>query len=165
MGPNALKLLTALVDRSDVDDPKSRAVNIFYDNAQNIYARGTPTWSDIGLDMRGRSTVMKESFRSTKPITEFALNVLYRLQPPESDPDHKELIERGLIERTTRDGAAWWVVRFNQVDGPVPIFKKYHNIDQQIDAIGDQIVSWIREEAVKPGDICILYNGENIKAV
>ncbi len=36
--------------------------------------------------------------RSTRPITEFALNVLYRLQPPESNADHKELVTRGLIE-------------------------------------------------------------------
>ncbi len=40
----------------------SRSVNIFYDNAQNIYGRGTPTWSELGLGMRGRATVMKESF-------------------------------------------------------------------------------------------------------
>ena len=62
LGPNTLKLLTALVEHGDPDDPKSRSVNIFYDNAQNIYGRSTPKWSEMGLDMRGRSTVMKESF-------------------------------------------------------------------------------------------------------
>ena len=71
MGPNTLKLLSAIVRQRHEDDENSRAVNIFYDNAQNIYGRGTPKWSELGLDMRGRSTVMKESFRSTKPITEF----------------------------------------------------------------------------------------------
>jgi hypothetical protein len=163
MGPNMLQLLSALVEPVDPANAKGRAVNIFYDNAQNIYGRGTPRWSDIGLDMRGRSTVMKESFRSTRPITEFALNVLYRLQPPDADPDHKELVERGLVEQTSRAGAPWWKVCFNQVDGPAPNFCKFASLDDQIEALGKQVVRWVREEGVKPGDICILYNGSNIR--
>jgi len=162
MGPNTLKLLSALVEQADGDDPNSRSVNIFYDNAQNLYGRSTPTWSDLGLDMRGRSTVMKESFRSTKPVTEFALNVLYRLQPPESDPDHKELINRGLIERVNRNDKDWWDVRFNRVDGPMPLFRKFTDLDQEFDAIGDQVVSWIQDDGVKPADICLIYNGKRV---
>jgi hypothetical protein len=162
MGPNTLRLLSALVEQADPDDPKSRAVNIFYDNAQNIFGRATPRWSEIGLDMRGRSTVMKESFRSTRPVAEFALNVLYRLRPPEDDPDHKELVERGLVEATRRDGEPWWSVRFNQIDGPLPDLRVYETMESQIEALTGQLVRWIREEGVKPGDICILYNGSNI---
>jgi AAA domain len=165
MGPNTLMLLTSLVEQTDPSNPKSRAMNIFYDDAQNIYGRARPKWSEIGLEMRGRgrSTVMKESFRSTRPITEFALNVLYHLQPPDADPDHKELMERGLVERTLRGGNPWWNVRYNQVEGPVPIFRKFPSLGAQIDALGQQVVRWIREEGVKPSDICILYNGRNIK--
>lgn len=162
MGPNTLKLLSALVKQTDEDDPNSRSVNIFYDNAQNVYGRSTPKWSELGLDMRGRSSVMKESFRSTRPITEFALNVLYRLQPPESDTDHKELVERGLIERTQRNAKDWWNVRFNQVDGPQPIFRRFTDLDQEFDSIGDQIISWIEKEGVKPSDICVIYNNQRV---
>jgi hypothetical protein len=32
--------------------------------------------------------------------------------------DHKQLLKRGLVEETTRNGQKWWYVRFNQVDGP-----------------------------------------------
>lgn len=160
MGPNTLKLLTGLVEQSDPGDPKSRAVNIFYDNAQNVYRRKTPTWSEIGIDVRGRSTVMKESFRSTKPVTEFALNFLYNFRPPESDPDHKELLKRGLVEETTRNGQKWWDVRFNQVDGPKPIFKKFPRYEKEFEAIGDQILAWVQKEGVQPKDICILYHGD-----
>jgi hypothetical protein len=163
MGPNTLRLLSALVEPADPADLKGRAVNIFYDNAQNIYGRGTPRWSEMGLDMRGRSTVMKESFRSTRPITEYALNVLYRLQPPDADPDHKELVERGLVEQTQAAAGPWWNVRFNQVEGPAPLFRKFASLDDQIDAVGKQVVRWVREEGVRPGDICILYNGKNIR--
>ena len=162
MGPTTLRLLSLLVAQADPDDPKSRSVNFFYDNAQNLYDRGMPTWSDMGLDMRGRSTVMKESFRSTQPITEFALNVLYRLESPESDADHKELVRRGLIEFTECNGEPWWKVQFNQVDGPLPIFRRFESLDKQLDAMGDQIVRWIQDEGVIPGDICILYVGKFI---
>ncbi|QDV10284.1 ATP-dependent RecD-like DNA helicase [Rosistilla oblonga] len=162
MGPNTLKLLSAIVKQQDEEDENSRAINIFYDNAQNIYGRSTPKWSEFGLDMRGRSTVMKESFRSTKPITEFALNVLYRLQSPESNPDHKELVTRGLVERTIRGDSDWWNVRFNQVDGPKPKFKQYGNLEQEFDAIGDYCRELIVDHGVQPCDICLIYNGSNI---
>jgi len=163
LGPQTLKLLTNLVRQTDPDDANSRSVNIFFDNAQNIYRRGTPTWSEFGIDMRGRSTVMKESFRSTQPITEFALNVLYRLQPPESSPDHKELVNRGLIEKTQRSGNDWWKVRFNQVDGPKPTFRKFANLDSEIQGVADYCRHLIEQEGVQPADICLLYNGGNIK--
>jgi len=155
-------LLTSIVRKSDATDGNSRSVNIFYDNAQNIYGRGTPTWSELGLDMRGRSTVLKESFRSTKPVTEFALNVLYRLQPPEGSPDHKELVSRGLIERTARNGIEWWDVRFNQIDGPKPTFHQFNNLDQEFQAIGQYVRDLICKEGLQPADICLLYNGSNV---
>lgn len=163
MDPNTLKLLSAIVKQNDGADENSRAVNIFYDNAQNIYGRGTPKWSDLGLDMRGRSTVLKESFRSTKPITELALNVLYQFQPPYDNPDHKELVTRGLIEETKRNGIQWWNVRFNQVDGPKPQLRQFTNIEQEFDAIAAYCRELITEQAVQPSDICLIYNGQNIK--
>jgi len=48
LGPITLKLLTSLVEHGDPADPKSRSVNIFYDNAQNLYARrGVPRWTEM----------------------------------------------------------------------------------------------------------------------
>ena len=160
MGKNTLKLLAGLVEQSDPADPKSRAVNIFYDNAQNVYRRKKFTWSEIGIDVQGRSTVMKESFRSTKPITEFALNFLYHFRSPETDPDHNELLKRGLVEETSRNGQKWWDVRFNQVDGPKPIYRKFARYEKEFEAIGDQILQWVQKEGVQPKDICIIYHGD-----
>jgi superfamily I DNA/RNA helicase len=163
MGPSTLKLLSQMVRQTDDADVKSRSVNIFYDNAQNVYGRPTPKWSDLGLDMRGRSSVMKESFRSTTPITEFALNVLYRLQPPDENPDHKELVQRGLVEKTERNGNPWWHVRFSQIDGPKPTFRRFATLDQELDAIGKEVLRLTHDEGVNPEDICLLHNGENIE--
>jgi superfamily I DNA and RNA helicase len=55
------------------------------------------------------------------------------------------------------------MVRFNQVEGPTPIFKKYRSLDKQVAAVTEQIVWWIREDNVKPGDICILCNDNHFK--
>lgn len=108
------------------------------------------------MGMVGRSTIMKESFRSTKPISEFALNVLYSLQPPETDPDHKELIEKRLIEKTVRNGETWWEVRFNQIDGPNPILKKFSDLAAELIAIEDYVFQLISKERVQPQDIVII---------
>ena len=161
MGPSLLRLLSALVEPTDVENLRRRAVNIFYDNAQNIFRRKTPKWSALGLDMQGRSTIMKESFRSTRPITEYALNVLYRLQPPDGDSDHQELKRMGLIEETRRNGTPWWNVRFNQVQGPKPDYRKFTSLNSQIDGLVEQVIKWVRDEGVKPGDICIICNDRN----
>ncbi len=163
VGPSALQLLTRLVAQTDDANPNSRSVNIFYDNAQNVYGRRTPKWSEVGLNMQGRSTVMQESFRSTKPITEFALNVLYRLRPEELDGDHGELIDRRLIESAERGGAGWWNVRFNQTHGPTPQVRRFADLDAEFDALGTQLVSWVGRDGVRPTDICVIYNSKTVK--
>lgn len=162
LGESTLELLTNLVRHGDPEDPKSRSIHFFYDNAQNIYGQSLPKWSEMGIDMRGRSSVMKESFRSTRPVTELALNVLHRLHPEEgSSPDHKELVERHLVEKQERAGIPWWSVRFAQIDGPRPIFRKFADEDTHYTAIGDQLIRWIRDEDVNPSDICIIYMNES----
>ena len=76
---------------------------VFYDNAQNIYRRATPNWKALGLDMRGRSDVMRESFRTTRPILELALNLCDRLRPLERDPDIREQLRLGLLDKRVRE--------------------------------------------------------------
>lgn len=159
MGPSTLKLLLSLVQQSDASDHNSRSAHIFFDNAQNIYGRGTPKWSEFGLDMRGRSTIMKESFRSTTPITELAVNVLHRLSPIGEYQDLKELLSLGLIERTERKGEQWLKVRFNQVEGPKPVFRSFGSRQTELQTIARDLKRLIVDESVSPADICLIYNG------
>jgi hypothetical protein len=162
MGSNTMKLLSSLVRCVNESDENSRSIHIFYDNAQNIYGRSTPQWSRMGLDMRGRSTVLEESFRSTRPCTELALNVLYQFMPPDRNPDHKELVRRGLIENSMRNGKPWWTIRFNQIEGPKPTFRIYDSQQQEFEAIGDYCRELIEVQRVEPSDICLIYNGKDI---
>lgn len=160
MGPNTLRLLLSLVELTNQEDRNSRSAHIFFDNAQNIYGRKTPKWSEFGLDMRGRSTIMRESFRSTQPITELAVNLLHRLSPESDLHDHKELVSLGLIERTERGSEEWLRVRFNQVQGPKPFFQWFDSRDAEMMALGNDITRLVKKEGVAAADICLIYNGK-----
>lgn len=162
MGPSTLKLLLAMVEQSDKTDPNSRAAHIFYDNAQNIYGTRTPRWSEFGLDMRGRATIMRESFRSTMPITELAINVLYRLTPSGERDDQQELIEMGLLTQTTRQGAEWLEVAFSQVDGPQPILRVFDKAQDELTTLAQHLSYLIQKEGISPADICVIYNGRSM---
>jgi superfamily I DNA/RNA helicase len=162
-GPRTLELIAALVRKSDPQDPRSQPVRIFYDNAQNVYERGTPNWASLGLDMRGRSTVMKESFRGTRPIAEFALNVLCRLSDAADDPDHRELVQRRLVEKSERNGRVWWRVHYVGTEGPAPTVQLHDSRDEEIETMARQVRSWIVDGGVRPSDIRVVTNGEDVR--
>lgn len=156
LGEYTLKLLSHLVIQRDKSDPNSKAINIFYDNAQNIYKRKTPDWKTIGLDMRGRSTVMKESFRATRPIAEFALNVLARLRPLDNDSDYKELVKNELVNHEQRNNRSWINVNYNHIDGPNPIFRSFSSRTQEVSALISFIARLVRDDGVRPNDIRVI---------
>jgi len=160
MGPSTLRLLLSLVDPSDTEDANSRPAHIFYDNDQNIYGRKTPTWSEFGLDMRGRSTILRESFRSTKPITELAVNVLYRLTPDEQRKHSSEWFKLGLLESSQRGASQWLRVRYSQVNGPRPILRSFRDRRDEMAAIASDLKKLIQVEGISPSDICLIYTGK-----
>jgi len=159
MGPSTLRLLLSIVEQTDEDDTNSRPAHLFYDNAQNVYGTKTPNWTQFGLDMRGRSTIMRESFRSTAPIAELAVNVLSRLAEPEDHFEQQELFQLGLLESTRCGGEEWLRVHFNQINGPNPIYHSFQSRDREMTAIASHLKHLIVNDAVAPNDICILYNG------
>lgn len=159
MGPATLRLLLSIVEQTDEEDANSRSAHIFYDNAQNVYDTKTPKWSEFGLDMRGRSTIMRDSFRSTTPITELAVNVLSRLSGSSKRQDHQELLELGLLEKQARNGETWLRVHYNQIDGPKPIYHRFDNRSQEMASIAGHLKHLIQNDGISPTDICIIYNG------
>lgn len=160
MGPSTLRLLLSVVEQSDVTDKNSRAAHIFYDNAQNVYETKTPTWSDFGLDMRGRSAIMRESFRSTRPITELAVNVLARLSDSRWRLDQEELKSMGLLRESRRNDEDWLEVLFSQVEGPKPIFHGFDQREEEMKAIARHLRHLVEVDRISPTDICVLYNGQ-----
>jgi hypothetical protein len=54
-------------------DPDKRALMIVYDNAQAIFkGRDMPVWKRLGIEAKGRTTVLKINYRNTTPILAFA---------------------------------------------------------------------------------------------
>ena len=159
MGPSTLRLLLSVVEQSYEADPNSRSAHIFYDNAQNVYGTKTPKWSEFGLDMRGRSTIMRESFRSTKPITELAVNVLDRLSDEGERHDQQELLSLGLLKRVTRNSEDWLDVNFSQIAGPKPIYHSFDTRSQEMTAIATHLRHLIEQDDISPTDISVIYNG------
>ncbi|MBL8819744.1 MAG: AAA family ATPase [Planctomyces sp.] len=159
MGPSTLRLLLSVVEQADEADANSRSAHIFYDNAQNVYDTKTPRWSEFGLDMRGRSTIMRESFRGTRQITELAVNVLHRLSGSVGRHDQQELISLGLLKPVKRKDEDWLEARFSQIDGPKPIFHSFDRRLDEIAAIAGHLRHLIEVDGISPTDICVIYNG------
>jgi superfamily I DNA/RNA helicase len=151
LGHETLRLLIGL---TEVDPRGGRAVLVFYDNAQNVYGRPPPRWKELGLDLRGRSDVMKESFRTTRQNTELALDVLDRLRPVERDPDLRELAatEPPLL---WRDDVGWHA-DFCSVDGQAPAVWLFDDRDAELDTVVAQVRAWIERDRVRPGHIRLL---------
>lgn len=157
LGHEALNLLVNLTRPRQ----GKRPVLVFYDNAQNVYTRDAPDWKAMGLDMRGRSDVMRESFRSTRPVTEFALNLLHRLKPLQSDPDLRELMRPGsdgrrALHEGQRGGAPWWEARFCAADGQQPDVAVFDTPAEEHSWICELVRHWVEDEAVRPGHIRLL---------
>lgn len=159
MGPSTLRLLLSVVEQSDESDTNSRSAHIFYDNAQNVYDTKTPKWSEFGLDMRGRSTIMRESFRATRQITELAVNVLHRLSGETGRHDQQELISLGLLKPTQRNGEDWLEATFSQVEGPKPIYNSFERRSDEMASIAKHLRHLIEVDGISPTDICVIYNG------
>jgi superfamily I DNA and RNA helicase len=160
MGPSTLRLLLSMVEQANFSDPNSRSAHIFYDNAQNVYGTKTPTWSEFGLAMRGRSTILRDSYRSTLPITELAVNVLYRLLPNEAQREPRELLDLKLLRWTRRTEQPWLQVCFTQVSGPKPAFRTYPSREAEIESLAKHIRYLIDQEGIATKDICLIYNGK-----
>ena len=112
--------------------------------------------------MRGRSTIMRESFRSTTPVTELAINILNQLTPKDKRQDQQELVEMGLVERTQSGNEEWLKIRYNQIGGPNPIFHSFDDRQTELDAIFRHLKHLIKVEKISPCDICLIYNSKSV---
>jgi len=66
-GPEWLAFAAKMVD------PDKRSLMIVYDDMQAIYkGRARPVWSQLGIEAKGRTTVLKINYRNTAQIPGFA---------------------------------------------------------------------------------------------
>lgn len=86
-----LKMVVQMVD------PEEGSLLLLYDDAQSIYRSKKPldfSLSSVGIQARGRTTVLRINYRNTDEILAFAYRFASKyLSPSASDEDHVPLVE------------------------------------------------------------------------
>jgi hypothetical protein len=89
--PEWLRLVVNMVD------PETNSLLLLYDDAQSIYSKKSPldfSLSSVGVQARGRTTVLKMNYRNTEEILDFAYRFASRyLNPDEKDEDHVPVVK------------------------------------------------------------------------
>lgn len=150
------RVLLELCARTEARQPR---MFVFYDDAQNLYGLKRPTWSDLGLELRGRSVVMDECFRNTQQIVEPAFNVLLGIHADDpqsvrtrSFADVQTLKEKGLIKFENRH----LKVCFSSREGDPPSLRLFDNEPQEVQHIAEKCEQLILKESLLPQDILVL---------
>ena len=135
-----LKLVVSMVD------PKTNSLLLLYDDAQSIYSKKNPldfSLSSVGVQARGRTTVLKLNYRNTKEILGFAYQFVSRyLNPDAKDEDHVPLVEPEAAGR----------------HGPAPVVKTFNSYEEEAGYIA-RIFKRIHDEQVIPwSDMCVTYS-------
>lgn len=159
--PEEYQLLLDLIK----PDPQTgeKPLIVFYDDAQNLYARPRPNWKQIGIDVgRGdRARVMKECFRNTREIVELAFNVLLGSQAPADTrvqtrtyADVNYLKQGGFVE----EHGDHFRIRFAERTFRKPIIRKFGSRLAEKQWVTTEIIRLVEEEQVRPEDILVLFN-------
>lgn len=86
--PNWLRLAVQMVD------PNTRSLLVLYDDAQSIYDRKKKfTFSSVGIEARGRTTILRVNYRNTQEILQLATQFARELlTEKEADEDGIPLV-------------------------------------------------------------------------
>lgn len=129
--PSWLKLVVGMVD------PDTNSLLLLYDDAQSLYPANKKlgfSLSSVGINARGRSTVLKINYRNTDEILSYAYQFARKwLTPQEASDDNMPLLEPECAGRS----------------GPEPairIFKNFNeeaaNIAHYVRSIADRGTPW-----------------------
>ncbi|WP_434684031.1 3'-5' exonuclease [Pseudanabaena minima] len=129
-------------------DPETKSLLVLYDDAQSIYERrerGRFSFASVGIQARGRTTVLKLNYRNTEEILffayEFAKNIM---QPTEdSEEDSPVLIKPQSVGR----------------HGAKPTFTRLSSFSAETKHICDRIGEY-RDRGIAWNDIAIIYRSD-----
>lgn len=133
-----LKLVVQMVD------PDTNSLLMLYDDAQSIYKNRTGlgfTLSSVGIQAKGRTTILRLNYRNTREILDFAYAFAKQyFETQTADDDHIPLIEPQAAGTS----------------GAVPVVKKFSTFKEEIEYTKSCVKKW-HEKGVHWGDIAILY--------
>ena len=131
-----LRLIVRMVD------PDDGSLLLLYDDAQSIYKKKKAmdfSLSSVGIQARGRTTILKLSYRNTNEIVDFAYQFAkHYLAPTESDEDHVPLVEPQAAGR----------------HGPKPYLRMCQSQDEEIRYIAHTLKR-LQADGVSWRDMCV----------
>ncbi len=133
-----LKLVVQMVD------PESDSLLLLYDDAQSIYKKHSGlgfSLSSVGVQARGRTTVLRLNYRNTREILSFAYAFAREyLDPQSADEDHIPLIKPEAAG----------------THGPPPAVRQFDSLSNEVEYTVRCLKKWQRQ-GIPLGDIAILY--------
>lgn len=137
--PEWLKLVVNMVD------PDINFLLLLYDNAQSIYSKKSQldfSLSSVGVQARGRTTVLKMNYRNTREILDFAYQFASRyLNPDAKDEDHVPLVEPEAAGR----------------HGPLPVVKTFNSYEEEVNYIARNLKRMHVGQGIPWSDMCVTY--------
>lgn len=131
-----LRLIVQMVD------PDEGSLLLLYDDAQSIYKKKKAidfSLSSVGIQARGRTTILKLNYRNTNEILEFAYRFArHYLSPADSDDDHVPLIEPHGSGRC----------------GPAPYLKLCKSKDEEVQYI-EHTLKRLSEKGMAWREMCV----------
>lgn len=135
---NWLRLVVQMID------PDSNSLLLLYDDAQSIYKQEGGlgfSLSSVGINARGRTTVLRLNYRNTREILHFAYDFAHRyLDPKNADEDHIPLLEP----------------RAAGSSGPEPVIKRLGCLLDEARYAVACICKW-HEQGIAWRDMAVLY--------
>ncbi|WP_338864462.1 AAA family ATPase [Myxococcus stipitatus] len=169
MDARALAMLHALVRPHPSQDGREiRCLQLFMDDSQNVYGQvpidALKEQLPEGLSFRGRTRVLKETFRATRDILDVAFNVVLdpMRQHGTSDPGMREYMKAGEL---AREGLLWlpeetleglYRVQSTERGGVLPQVRGFASGASEARQVAKEVARLIREEGVHPGDILVV---------
>lgn len=124
-------------------NPNSNSLLVLYDDAQSIYSKDKRrfTFSSVGIQARGRTTILKLNYRNTVEILTVAKTFAAEILHTENiDEDSAPVIEP--------EGVG--------INGPMPLLIKLPTLEQECEHIADILLEHF-DAGIPWNEMCIIY--------
>lgn len=140
MKPEWLRLVSGMVD------PETDSLLLLYDDTQSIYKDKCElgfTLSSVGIQARGRTTILNLNYRNTDEILNFAYRFVSQyLKPSDCDEDQVPIVEPAAAGRR----------------GPAPSVREFKSFDGEASHVVDIFQKLNDRRAIPWADMCVTYS-------
>ncbi len=150
-----LKIATQLVS------PQSKSLLVLYDDAQSIYQRAkrSQSFAQLGIQAKGRTSVLKLNYRNTAEILQVALGASEGVLPHSPKPDENRVSE--AFDRTSEDGIPTVAPASAGRRGPMPKLHRFDTPLAEAQAVAQQIADALAQ-GTPPGELAVLGRNRHV---